>query len=70
MGYLRGALRKENINPAEVMSTGAIWGWAVVVVVVGGWGHGGGGGSANPSSYGLKEMEKTNIWTSAVGGVR
>lgn len=28
---MRGTLRKENINPAEVMSTGAIWGWAVVV---------------------------------------
>lgn len=36
----------------------------------GGERHGGGGGSANPSSYGLKEMGKTNIWTSAVGGVR
>lgn len=54
MGYRRGALLKENINPAEVMSVGV--------------GEGRGrGGNVNPSSYVLGEMEKTNIWPSAVG---
>lgn len=45
MGYLLGALWKENINPAEVMSTEAIWGER--------GGRQGGGGNVNPSSYGL-----------------
>lgn len=62
MGYQLGALWKENINLAEVMSATADWGkgrkqqrrrgrtrlWI-------------------PSRYVLKEMEKANIWLSTVG---